>query len=98
MMTASTQPQQQPQPSIDLELTPVPGQISSAVLDLDGNMASNGPMDRKDAETLYQMLVETGRLEANGFRRLCVRFASTQYVVTRDSTHIYMIHKGLGNK
>jgi hypothetical protein len=78
-------------PSLDLEASPVQGQLASAVLDLQGEML-RGPLPPQDAFLLYQMLVEAGNLKnLENFTRLTVTFPSMRYVVARDESHIYIV-------
>jgi hypothetical protein len=81
-------------PALDLEATPVPGQLASAVLDLDGNVVSmsgatsgSDGVSKNDVVVLYQMLLETGHLltrglldGGNSFRRFTVTFSTMRYV------------------
>ncbi|CAB9496470.1 expressed unknown protein [Seminavis robusta] len=87
-------------PAVDLEASPVQGQLASAVLDLQGNMV-RGQLSPPDADTLFRMLVEAGSLEttmegAGGFRRLTVTFSSIRYVVARDEEHVYIVQTRAG--
>jgi len=75
---------------VDLEATPVQGQLASTVLDLQGNIV-RGQMEPQDASTLFQMLVEAGNLQLNKFRRLTVTYPTVRYVVTRDELHVYIV-------
>ena len=82
-------------PALDLEASPVQGQLASAVLDLQGNIV-RGQLPPEEASTLYQMLVETANLELTGFRRLTVTYPSIRYVVARDESHIYIVQTRAG--
>ena len=82
-------------PAVDLEASPVQGQLASAVLDLQGNIV-RGQLPPDEASTLYHMLVETANLELTGFRRLTVTFPSIRYVVARDEAHIYIVQTRAG--
>jgi hypothetical protein len=82
-------------PSLDLEASPVQGQLASAVLDLRGNIV-RGQLAPADTSTLFQMLVEAGSLSLEGFRRLTVTFPSVRYVVSRDETHVYIVQTRAG--
>lgn len=77
---------------LDLEASPVQGQLSSAVLDLQGNLL-RGPLPQQEAVILYQMLVEAGNLnDMSDFSRLTVTFpTSVRYVITRDQKYIYIV-------
>ena len=79
-------------PALDLEASPVQGQMASAVLDLQGNLVGGA---LPDAPILFQMLVEAGSLlhlqQQNSFRRLTVAFPAVRYVVSRDENHIYIV-------
>jgi len=82
-------------PMVDLEATPVQGQLASTVLDLQGNIV-RGQMEPQDASTLFQMLVEAGNLQLNKFRRLTVTYPTVRYVVTRDELHVYIVQCSSG--
>lgn len=83
-------------PKLDLEATPVQGQLACSVLDLDGNIVG-GQMNQHDSSLLFQMLVESTNLEERvRFRRVTVTFTNTRYVVSMDESHIYIIHTSLG--
>lgn len=82
-------------PSLDLDASPVQGQLASAVLDLQGNIV-RGQLAPPEASTLYQMLLEAGNLPLEAFRRLTVTFPSVRYVVTRDETHVYIVQTRSG--
>ena len=85
-----------PLPAVDLESSPVQGQLASAVLDLEGNMIG-GQLPAHDASTLFSMLSEAGSfLDLDGFRRLTVTFPSVRYVVARDETHVYIVQTKTG--
>jgi hypothetical protein len=79
-------------PAVDLEASPVQGQLASAVLDLQGNLI-RGQLPAQDADTLFQMLVEAGALRnmEGGFRRLTVTCSTIRYVVARDEAHVYIV-------
>lgn len=77
-------------PTLDLETSPVQGQIASAVLDLKGNFVK-GQLASSDASLLYQILVEAGSLNLEKFRRLSVTISSVRYNVSRDQTHVYIV-------
>ena len=82
-------------PAVDLESSPVQGQLASAVLDLQGNIV-RGQLAPQDASTLFQMLAEAGSLDLDGFRRLTVTFPSVRYVVARDEAHVYIVQTRAG--
>ena len=79
-------------PAVDLDASPVQGQLASAVLDLNGNLV-RGQLPSQDVDALFQMLVEAGALRnmEGGFRRLTVTFSTIRYVVARDETHVYIV-------
>jgi len=78
-------------PALDLESSPVQGQLASAVLDLQGHIV-RGQLSPHDASILFQMLVETGNLQGmDGFRRITVTYSSVRYVVARDDSHVYVV-------
>jgi hypothetical protein len=77
-------------PLLDLESSPVHGQIASAVLDLNGNVIK-GKLPGDDAALLFQILVEAGSLNLERFRRLSVVYSGVRFVVSRDETHVYIV-------
>jgi hypothetical protein len=77
-------------PLIDLDASPVQGQLSSAVLDLKGQMI-RGQLNPHEAAILFQMLVEVGSLNEPSFQRLSVMVLGVRYVVARDENHVYII-------
>jgi hypothetical protein len=92
--------------ALDLEASPVAGQIGSAVLDLQGNVLSTGTDHRSSnvlhpsaLQRLYQMLLEVGSLQLPSFRRMTVAASnapttpdsSIRYIVSRDEACIYII-------
>ena len=81
-----------PPPALDLEASPVQGQVASAVLDLQGRTV-RGQISPHDTSILYQMLVEAGNLPeiCEDFSRMTVTFASVRYIVARDESHIYIV-------
>ena len=81
-------------PALDLEATPVQGQVASAVLDLQGHIVRGQLSTEHDAEILYKMLVEAGNLpslQGGDFSRMTVTFPTTRYIVARDQAHIYIV-------
>ena len=82
-------------PSLDLDASPVQGQLASAVLDLRGNIL-RGQLAPSDANLLFQMLVEAGNLQLERFRRLTVTFSSVRYIVSRDETHVFIVQTRAG--
>ena len=81
-----------PRPMIDLESSPVQGQIGSAVLDLNGRLIQcGGQLSDHNALVLYKMLEEVGMLKDETVERLTVGFASARYAVARDDTHVYVV-------
>jgi hypothetical protein len=94
-----------PPPALDLDATPVTGQLASAVLDaatgamVRGGGSSNSNNNNKlsisehNASILYQMLLETGQLkkELPIVRRLTVTYSHSRYIVTRDENHVYIV-------
>jgi hypothetical protein len=82
-------------PLLDLDASPVQGQLASAVLDLKGQVV-RGQLDPQDASTLFQMLVEAASLKESSFRRLTVTFPNTKYIVARDESHVYIVQTRAG--
>jgi hypothetical protein len=78
---------------IDLDATPVQGQVASTVLDLSGNFL-RGNIPPQDANILFQMLIESAslpELKTDALYRLTVNFASIRYVVARDDYCVYIV-------
>lgn len=84
-----------PTPAMDLEASPIQGQISSAVLDLAGETVK-GKLADGDTALLFQILVEAGSMNLNTFRRLTVTLSATKYVVSRDENHVYIVQTTAG--
>ena len=84
-----------PASALDLEVSPVQGQIASAVLDLKGNRIK-GQLSSGDTTLLFQILVEAGSLNLEKFRRLTITYSSVRYVVSRDESHVYIIQTRAG--
>jgi hypothetical protein len=79
------------QPLLDTSsLGTIPGFVCGAILDLNGQMLK-GDLPPKDSAILFHMLVETGSLSLDQFRRITVTALRTRYVISRDDTHIYII-------
>ena len=87
---------------LDLETTPIAGQIAFAVLDLKGNVtkqslsqgmnSNNDLFDSVAINLLYQMLGEIGTLQLSSFRKFTVDLSeSIRYIVTRDDNFIYIV-------
>ena len=77
-------------PLIDLDVSPVQGQINSAVLDLKGHMV-RGQLKPEETSILYRMLLEVGSLNEPSFQRMTVTSLGVRYIVARDETHIYIV-------
>jgi hypothetical protein len=91
---AAQAPLEQP-PLIDLDASPVQGQLASAVLDLKGQMV-RGQLDPRDADVLYKMLIEVGTLREPTFRRLTVTYPTVRYIVARDEMYVYIVQTRAG--
>mmetsp|Transcript_26103 Transcript_26103/g.38265 ORF Transcript_26103/g.38265 Transcript_26103/m.38265 type:complete len:94 (+) Transcript_26103:90-371(+) len=80
-------------PILDLEASPIQGQVGSAVMDLDGRILQcGGAMSDASAVILYKVMAEVGVLKHNEIiERITVAFEGMQYVVTRDQTYVYAI-------
>jgi hypothetical protein len=77
---------------LDLEASPVKGQLGSAVLDLNGRLIQcGGKLTDHNAIILYKMLLEVGMLKDETVERVTVGFASAVYAVARDDTHVYVV-------
>lgn len=77
-----------PLPIYDLETSPVPGQMATAVLDLQGGIVRGPTM--VDAPILFEMFAQSAKVSPD-IQRLCVSFSGYRYVVTRDETHVYIV-------
>jgi hypothetical protein len=83
-------------PAVDLDSSPIQGQLASVVMDLDGNLV-RGQLSSRDASLLYQMLLETANLqEIDDFQRMTVTFTNMRYVVARDQCYIYVVKSRAG--
>lgn len=84
-------------PALDLESSPVQGQLASAVLDLQGNLV-RGQLSPHDASILFQMLQETSNLQdlQQGFKRITVTYSAVRYIVARDESHVYIVQTRAG--
>lgn len=77
-------------PALDLESSPVSGQMASAVLDLEGNLL-RGQVPESEASILFEMFSQSAKV-SNDIQRISVSFASGyRYVMTRDETHVYIV-------
>jgi hypothetical protein len=76
-------------PAVDLELSPIQGQLASAIVNLQGQVV-RGTLPHEDARLLYQMLAETSALQ-KPVRRLTVAYPSVKYIVARDEHHVYIV-------
>ena len=81
-------------PSLDLDLSPIQGQLASAVVNLNGDVI-RGNLPPDDARLLFQMLTETSALD-KPVRRLTVTYPSVKYIVARDETHVYIVQTRAG--
>jgi hypothetical protein len=81
--------QEDSSPSLDLDASPLQGQLASAVLTLKGEMVS-GKLPKIQARLLYEMLTETGSLD-KPIRRLTITYSSMKYTVARDASHVYIV-------
>lgn len=78
--------------TLNLEASPVQGQLGSAVLDLNGRLIqSGGQLSDHNAFILYKMLLEAGMLKKETVERLTVSFSTARYAVARDDTHVYVV-------
>lgn len=81
-------------PSLDLETSPIPGQLASAVLNRNGEIIRS-TLSHDDARLLFQMLAETSALQ-KPIRRLTVAYPTVKYVVARDESHVYIVQMRAG--
>lgn len=81
-----------PTPALNLENSPVPGQLATAVLDLQGTyvQGSSHELAERDAAILFEMFSQSSKIDS-GVQRLCVSFTGHRYVVTRDASHVYIV-------
>lgn len=88
-----------PPPALDLEASPLQGQMASAVLDLEGNLVVGGGSELPDAALLFEMLSEVGTLPSlTSFQRMTVSFPNTvRYIVSRDERHVYIVQTRAGS-
>lgn len=84
-------PPTSPPPAFDLETSPVPGQIASAVLDLQGSVVRSGNLlPAHDVQILFEMFSQSAQISSD-MERLSVSLSGYRYVVTRDDTHVYIV-------
>lgn len=84
-------------PALDLEASPVPGQLASVVLALHNGEIVRGTLpNAHDAQLLYQMFVEAGNLQLHDFKRMSVTLSSVRYVLSRDEAHVYIVQTKAG--
>ena len=78
---------------LDLDASPIAGQIGWAVMDLDGQMIKSNSVKDKDISILFQMLQESAKIQGQQpLKRLTVTFPGVaRFLVTRDESHIYMV-------
>lgn len=77
---------------LDLDVSPIQGQIAWAVLDLQGTvLKATGEFPQQDVTLLFQMLLESTKLAEDGFRRLTVSLATCRYLISIDAKHIYLV-------
>ena len=79
-----------PPPALDLENSPVPGQLAAAVLDLQGTYLRGQALSEHDAAILFEMFSQSSKVSSD-VQRLCVSFSGHRYVVTRDETHVFIV-------
>ena len=79
-----------PVPAIDLETSPVPGQLATAALDLEGTLVRGQKLPEEAAGILFEMFSQSSKISSE-VQRLCVSFSGYRYVVTRDETHVYIV-------
>lgn len=80
-------------PALDLDSSPIPGQLAHAVLDLEGRKL-RGSIPEKDATILFQMLEEAA--DVPDVQRLTVTLVGTRFVVSRDEAHVYIVQTQSG--
>ena len=82
-----------PPPMLDLDASPIAGQIGWAVLDIEGNMIKSHALKESDISILFQMLQESAKIQGQEpLKRLTVTFPGVaRFLVTRDESHIYMV-------
>lgn len=92
---------------LDLDTSPIPGQIGWAVLDTKGVLLQkSNELVEKDIQLLFQMLQESAVVSTkssaeastvDAFKRLTVTFpGGTRFLVTRDEGHVYVVQTRVG--
>ena len=80
-------------PMLDLDASPIAGQIGWAVMDLNGQMIKSHSLNERDVSILFQMLQESTKIQdQEPLKRLTVTFPGVaRFLVTRDESHVYMV-------
>ena len=83
---------------LDLDASPVQGQMGWAVMDLQGRVLRNVGLSQQDTSLLFQILQESTPLVNNnkndkdgGLQKLTISFSETKFLITRDETHVYLV-------
>ena len=88
---------------LDLESSPITGQIGYAILDVQGNLLQLNNFQEQDTKLLFAMLQESATLlknkddddditEREGLKRITVTFQSScRFVISRDEHYIYLV-------
>jgi hypothetical protein len=85
---------------LNLEASPIEGQVGSAVLDLQGNVVAttsshHQSIDSAATKLLYQIFLEAGSLHLPSFRRITISASTAnndiRYILTRDDAYIYIV-------
>lgn len=88
-----------PSPSLDLELSPLPGQMGFAILNVQGIEVKSHQFSLEDSKLLFQMLLvwntTTSTTTTTPLQRLVVTFSTCRYLVTREEHYIYIVQTKL---
>ena len=85
---------------LDLDASPVQGQMGWAVMDLQGRVLRNVGLSQQHTSLLFQILQESTPLVNNnnknndtkdGLQKLTISFSETKFLITRDETHVYLV-------
>lgn len=78
---------------MDVDLSNVPNQIGTAILDSDGNLLkATGELDQNACATIFKILLDAAKcLERDSLRRLSISFQDHNYVVTIGDKHVYIV-------
>jgi hypothetical protein len=77
---------------LDLEASPIQGQVTSAIMDLQGNLVTKTSPEQRTLDTtttklLYQIFLEVGSLHLPSFRRITISSSSLSMNITGDTAN-----------